>query len=50
MSNKLLQISTPHATIWQCVNVYISAELEVVSFVMALLIMANALSPKHHRP
>lgn len=48
MSNKLLQISPSHATIWQCTNVCISAEVGVVCFIMALLIMAKALSPKHH--
>lgn len=48
MSNKLLQISTSHATIWQCANICTSAEVGVVAFVMALLIMANTLSPKHH--
>lgn len=48
MSNKLLQISTAYTTIWQCTNVHISVEAGAVCFVMALLIIAKALSPKHH--
>ena len=45
---KLLLISIAQATIWQCTNICISAELGVVYFVMALLIIANGLPPKHH--
>lgn len=48
MSNKLLQISTSHATIWRCTKECTSAEVGVVAFAMALLIIANTLSPKHH--
>lgn len=46
--SKLLLISIAQATIWQCTNICISADLGVVCFVMALLIIANGLSPKHH--